>query len=1063
MIPKTGLVCTIAVFASILQVQAQKAIAPDRSAVTAPFSAQDTRNFAEPSEIFYPETWFHFVDGNVEKDGITKDLEAIRDAGIRGVQFFHGGNFGGTWPGVREPVYCLSENWEDILHFTASEARRLGLRFTMQNCPGWSMAGGPWIKPENAMRMLVMSKADVDGGGRVSRRLPAEDWWLSEERDYHDISVLAFPLPLGDGKNDGCVYEMKEPVTFSEGGTRVFEANLPETACIRTLVISNANAMNHAYSYEPDANVKIEAFGKDGSVRTVLDSPLPMSAWQTSISEMTFALDEAVAQKVRISVTHAHEMRIETLKILSAARKNGWEMQAGWALYGIPHGSEFPDQDPAAFVPVEGVLDISAKMDKDGHLEWDAPEGKWRIIRFGHVNKCHTNGPAPKEATGWECDKFSPEGVDANFDGYIGKYEKGAVSCLLDGMLMDSWECETQTWCKEMEKNFKEYAGYELRPWMPALFGYVIGDQRATSKFLRDWRGLVNSLMVDNFYGRMAQLAKERGLSVQYETSGGDVYPCDPLEYFKYADVPMTEFWHHSTSDNYVGSINFKPVRPAASAGHIYGKTRVSAEAFTSFWLTWDEHFWQLKENANRHLAQGVTHEVFHTYTHNPRADSHIPGTSFGAGIGSPFLRGQTWWKHMPEFTKYLARCTYMLERGIPVMDVLWYLGDDMDHKPDQRPDYMPGYNYDYCNQDVLLHRLSVRNGKVVTPEGLSYRVIWWPSADVADPASIARMLELVKDGAVLVTSRPRDVSTLREYDKAAYDAAVSELYGDGSASVRKIGDGKVYIGAGIVDALKAEGIEEDLRSGEVDWIHRKTKGADWYFVAAKEGRDFKGSVDFRCKGKVRIWDPVSGKVTKARAKRHGRRTTVELELDRAGSCFVVFGRSGRASKVAKAGPAAGSIDLSGGWTISFPAGWGAPDSLALDALLPWKDIDMSDEGKAFSGTASYTRQFELDRVSGRYLLDLGEVDMVACVNVNGQDFTPLWTFPYILDVTPALKSGTNDIRIDVTGTWFNRLVYDANQEEGQRKTWTICGPSADEALRASGLLGPVTIKKAGN
>jgi len=648
--------------------------------------------------------------------------------------------------------------------------------------------------------------------------------------------------------------------------------------------------------------------------------------------------------------------------------------------------------------------------------------------------------------------------VNANFDGYIGKYEQGPVNGLLSGMLMDSWECETQTWCREMEKNFRDYAGYELRPWMPALFGYVIVDQRTTAKFLRDFRGLINSLMVDNFYGMMARRARERGLYVQYETSGGDVYPCDPLEYFKHADVPMTEFWHHSSSDRYVGSINFKPVRPTASAGHIYGKPRISAEAFTSFWLTWDEHFWQLKENANRHMAQGVTHEVFHTYTHNPKADTMIPGTSFGSDIGTPFLRGQTWWKYMPEFTGYLARCSYMLERGVPVMDVLWYLGDDMDHRPDQRIEYMPGYNYDYCNQDALLHRMSVKDGKVVTPEGLTYSVIWWPSADVADPRTLSKMLELVKGGAVLAGVRPRDVSTLREYDRAAFDEAMVRLFGDGKEAVRTVGKGKVYLGMDIVGVLEAEGIEKDLDCADVDWIHRKTEGADWYFVAAKEGRGFCGSVDLRCKGKASIWDPVSGKVTAATAGEEGGRTTVRLDLERAGNCFIVFSDAVNAEPQMP-GEFSGTVDLSKGWTVSFPEGWGAPASMQINELLPWKDLDVSSEGKAFSGTAVYGRQFELESAEGRYILDLGTVDMVAAVSVNGQNFTPLWTMPYCVDISSALRKGSNTIRIEVTGTWFNRLVYDAGLKDGDRKTWTISGPSKKEALRPSGLMGPVSLR----
>ncbi|MGN0201945.1 MAG: glycosyl hydrolase [Candidatus Cryptobacteroides sp.] len=1043
-----------------LPLAAQQKIAPSLKEAHRSFSSRDKANFAEPDELYYPETWFHFIDGNVTKEGIRKDLEAIKGAGLRGVQFFHGGNFGGTWPGIGDPIYCLSDRWTDLLGYTAKVADSLGLRFTMQVCPGWSMAGGPWISEENSMRGIVQTKVDVRGGQKFVHDFTLGEGLSSKERDYRDICVLGFPRP--EGETDEALFELESPLFLPEGQSPwSVDVEFGSPTAVRSLEMNNASAMSHNYAYDPGCSVKVEAWLPDGRVETVLDSPVPMAAWQIPTASMTLALEEVCATKVRITISHIHPALISKLRLSGAARKNGWEMQAGRVLYGIPRASEFSVQSPDSYIDAERVLDLSDCMDSEGHFEWDAPEGDWCVLRVGNVNTCMKNGPAPAEAVGWECDKLTAEGADAVFDNYIGKYEQEAVHGLLEGMLLDSWECQTQTWCRGMEEAFKEYNGYELRPWIPALFGYVVGDQRQTAAFLRDWRELINHQLVENFYGRMAQRAHERGLSVQYETCGGDVYPCDPMEYFKYADVPMAEFWHHSTSECYVGSINFKPVRPTASAGHIYGKTRVSAEAFTSFWLTWDEHFWQLKENANRHMAQGISHEVFHTYTHNPNADTMVPGTSFGSNIGTPFLRGQTWWKHMPQFTRYLARCSYMLERGIPSMDVLWYLGDDMDHRPDQRPDYMPGFNYDYCNRDVLLDRLKVRKGRLVTPEGLSYKVIWWPGADVISPETLEKMLSLVRKGAVLVTTRPRDASTLRRYDSELFRCSFEELYGDGSDRVRNVGKGRVYLDTPIVDALHSEGYEEDVRQGgDVDWLHRRTKGADWYFVAPKEGRGFEGSLDFRCCGEVEIWNPADGSVRSAKAERHGKRTEVRLEMERAECCFVVFRHKLFPKQKAPKTGRCNEYDISEGWTLSFPEGWGAPESLALEALAPWKDLDLSDEGRAFSGTATYSKNVPIESFSAdsRYILDLGAVEMVAEVEVNGKRFEPLWTNPYSLDITSALKQGDNELEIKVTSTWFNRLVFDAGQEEGLRKTWTIAGPSRNEALRPSGLLGPVRL-----
>ena len=302
-------------------------------------------------------------------------------------------------------------------------------------------------------------------------------------------------------------------------------------------------------------------------------------------------------------------------------------------------------------------------------LRWTVPEGKWTILRIGHINTGRRNGPAPAEATGWEINKFDPELVDYQYDSYVGRLQRGPLKGLLDNMLMDSWECYSQTWTRGMPEAFFKQAGYELKMWIPALFGYVIDDLEQTSEFLNDFRRTQNRLFVDNFYGRMAQNAHSNGMTIQYETAAGDIFPGCPMEYYKWADVPMAEFWQPMS--NWLYNRNYKPIRPTSSAARMYGKPRVSAEAFTSFDLTWDEHLSMLREVANQNILDGVTHMVFHTYTHNPNPDRYQPGTSFGGGIGTPFLRKQTWWPYMRRFTTYLARNTFLLERGKPVSDVL--------------------------------------------------------------------------------------------------------------------------------------------------------------------------------------------------------------------------------------------------------------------------------------------------------------------------------------------------------------------------------------------------------
>jgi hypothetical protein len=298
------------------------------------------------------------------------------------------------------------------------------------------------------------------------------------------------------------------------------------------------------------------------------------------------------------------------------------------------------------------------------------------------------------------------------------------------------------------------------------------------------------------------------------------------------------------------------------------------------------------------------------------------------------------------------------------------------------------------------------------------------------------------------------------------FEAMVRNIWGETpKQGIRKLEKGTVISGMTLDEALKALKIEPDVTGGDALWVHRSIDGADWYYVCAPKGRGFNGTLDFRNHGNnVEIWDPVTGKTaTAAEFHRNGNRTSVSLDLPQAGSCFVVFRKTGKLSKhgkTAESNKVTHPISLDAPWTLSFPSGWGAPSVLQIPELKPWKDLDISDEAKAFSGTATYTTTFDVADISADATcsLDLGQVEMIAVVSVNGKELRTLWTPPYSLDITEAVKTGKNTLTVEVTGTWFNRLVYDAGQPEDKRKTWTINGPGKDSPLRASGLLGPVKL-----
>ena len=850
-----------------------------------------------------PETWFHLIGGNVSKEGLVADLDAIKSAGIRGIHLFHGSSQCGLWPGVNNPVECLSPKWDELVGFIADECRKRNLTFRMQNCPGWSMSGGPWITPQNAMRELVYSATRVPARTSVNlKQLPksrmADD---VPERNYRDVAMIAFPAPVGGDEpllpvsittnQSSCTYRFARPVV------------------IRTLKIDSTSALNHDRTYDPQCHVKFEARMADGGWKCVVEEDMPPGNWQdnrmhpTRMRVMqTLACDEASSREWRLTMNASDPIRLRNVEFFERAMMDNWEGLAGWTVRGlVDRGTVRQSKD--AWIDSSRMRDLTAceseKWSGEGNCDWI-------VLRIGHVNALHKNGPAPEEATGWECTKLDPRGAEINFHAYAGRLLKGVLKGQMDGIVVDSWECYRQNWRDGMAEIFQSENGYRLEPWLPAVFGYVVGSPESTWKFLLDWRRTIGGLVERNYYGRMAELAREHGMEIQFETAFGDALAGDILAYWKYADVPMCEFWH-PPAEKGVGSMNFKPLRPCVSAAHLYGKKRVAAEAFTQVPLEFRSTFRDLKANSNRAFARGVTYLVFHTYTHNPQIGWKRPGSSFGNRIGTPFLRGQTWWKFMPEFTKYIARITKRLEAGLPVVDVLRYLGDGLGHHPDESYLFAGNmYKCDYLNNDVLMNRLSVKDGRIVLPGGMSYSVLWIPEKTYLLPESKKKISMLESAGAKVVR--------------------------------------------GGCESDTVDGLVPDCRpcgKGDLLWCHRREGEFDWYFIAAGTN-GYSGEIYFRAKGSVRVYDPVSGKFENA--PHGGDWCLAENE-----SLFVVFG-----GKDAVAGKAADKTEICR-WSANGEKAFDGtfeleeiPDSLILDLgrVEAWAEVTVN--GRRMRGLWCY-------------------------------------------------------------------------------------------------------------
>ena len=967
-----------------------------------------------------PEVWLELMGGNVRLDGLTKDLEAIKAAGISGVHLFHIFRPNGRMhPGSKEPMPCMGSKWEAMVRHVGDECRRLGLKLVLQNCPGWSQSGGPWIPPERAMRDLTFVRRDLKGGETLAELPPVPSKFADADSDWRDICVLAFPTPEGDETGD-----LKPASKEGTGDEIVYRFEHP--VVVRTMSLPRLHHWNTAYGYHaPWRHVTLEAKTAAGWT-TVLDSPIPTTNWRDYVHDISFACDEAKSDTWRYRIRHDFPFK-QTFEptFSAAARLMDWQAKAGRTLRSLLF--EKPaKQGPSAWIDPAKVVDLT------GRTDWTAPAGRWTVLRFGHVNAKYVNAPAPKEATGWECDKLDPAGIETHFAGYVGKLADGVLANRLHGMVVDSWECWCQTWTAKMEDYYRAANGEDLRANLPALFGWIVGSPERTEAFLTRWRRTVGDLVTGNYFGRMAELAHGKGLACYYETAFGDIIYGDLLEYWKYADAPMCEFWypHVSVDEGGCACYDYKPIRPCASAAHVYGKRRVSAEAFTGNGIRWDEDFARMQDDANRHFARGVTHLVFHCYTHQPDPQAMPPGNCMEGYNGTPFSRLQTWWKDMPEFAGFLTRCEKLLEEGLPSQDVLWYLGDAVDHKPPELFPFPEGFRADYLNHDVLTNRLTVRDGVFAIPEGTTWKVLWVPETRFMLPATKSALDRLAAAGGKVV-------------------------YGDKTALVQAL--------AGFQKDVATEPALGDEPSEDFMWIHRKVDRGERYFVAAGTN-GYSGRVTFRAKGPATVYDPVT-------CTRRDWTNGSILELPPSRSVFVDFCPSAQPTTTeAKPVPGTEKTCALRDFTLRFAPGWGAPEEVKLAAPVSWTEIPgFSREAKAYSGTVVYETAFDIDVTANGRLpvttLDLGRVASQAKVLVNGRCVGLLWCAPYRIDLTPYVVRGRNRLRLEVTNTWRNRVIYDLGQPEKDRKTWIVnqpgYNPKADDPLEPAGVLGPVTLTTA--
>ncbi len=950
----------------------------------------------------------------------------MKRQGIAGAVIFDAGSsayitVSRTPPGPK----FMGPRWREMFKHAVKEAHRLGLELSLNMGSGWD-CGGPWISPEYAAQKLVWSERIVNGPTKFSEVLAVS---AGVEKDfngnpifYKDVAVQAFKLSS----------QHKE---------------------VRPIKYWKLKSVNELFGYK---------------------------------------------DKVDFSQLLEQETEIEG----------------------------------ECNVKSESLVNLSELMDESGRLTWNVSEGQWLILRFGHT---HTGKPVAQCNPGGEglmLDHLSQKAMDLHFEA-MAKTLINDVGSLAGKSLKyfhcDSLEIGAVNWTAKFREEFKKRRGYDLEPYLPVLAGRILDSREISNRFLYDFRKTIGDCIADNHYARFRDLSHRYGIKYHSESGGPHPAPIEGLKCLGRNDIPMGEFWARSKSHR-IHDYQRIFVKQIASAAHIYGKKLVAAEGFTTIGPHWEKDPWDLKPVADRVFCEGLNRIFLHGFTHSP-LEVGKPG--YEVFCGTHFNPNITWWNQAHAWFNYLSRCQFLLMQGLFVADVCYYYGDNVPYLVPLKhinPSLGPGYDYDVTNAEVILTRMSVKKGRIVLPDGMSYRVLVLPERQDMPLDVLRKIAELIRAGATVVGPKPSKTTGLRDYPDC--DKKVKKLAGQvwGPCNGKTIkehtfGKGRVFWGKSLRDILLSDGLKPDFEytgSQEdtyLDYIHRTLGDTEIYFVANRNNRWEQAECTFRVNGKTpELWEPDTGKIISQTVyDTVNGRTKMPLRLAPYGSVFVVFRNASDNNRIVSVlsngrivSPAAPMktiqlpnieilgqncdevklqiwqkgrytlknakgevakvkvkhipepIEIAGAWEISFPAGWGAPESIVLDKLISWSEH--SDTGvKYFSGTACYRKEFdipaELLRDDKCLSLDLGTVRNIAEVTLNGTNLGILWKQPFSVDITDTVKPGRNCLEVEVTNLWPNRIIGDQFLPENKRFTRTnVKKFKRNSPLLTSGLLGPVQI-----
>ena len=1075
--------------------------------------------FQQPPPDTRPGCYWYWINDNISKAGITKDLEAMARVGIGRAYIGHIFSKKGQTDTPVGNAPFMSDAWWEAMQWAVKEGDRCGVEIGFFNSPGWSQSGGPRVRTAQSMRYLTSSETVVSGGRRIEQVLPipaittfpnaggnkpVQNGPPFTAADYQDVRVIAFRQPTTEA-DDKLMSEVKATSKTIKGLDRLLDGSLETSVQIgkaEQLINLEFDQAATAQSLRIDPvdvlytlDCTIEC--SDDGVRfrqLVQHSEQRGHQGPRRKDPILIPFPETTAKIFRVKLSASRPVPIAGIALSrQAVLANHVRKQLGETSPSVrPPWNTYiwgAQSDPSAGSTVVSseVIDLSRRMDANGRLVWDAPAGEWVVLRTGMLPIGTQCSPSSPESVGLEVDKMSREHVRSLFDGMVGEFLRRTPPAdrkALKYVIADSYETGPQNWTDGFVEKFQKRFGYSPVRFLPTLTGRVVDTPEISSRFLWDWRRLVVESIAYDYVGGLREITAKNGLTLWLENYGHWGFPSEFLLYGSQSDQVGGEFWEN---DNSIGNVE---CRAAASCSHIYGRSDVYAEAFTS-----NRNFKQspasLKSWTDWVYGAGVNHLILHVYIHQP--DERKPGII--QWFGTEFNRHNTWFEQSKAFIDYTRRSAVLLKAGRPVIDVAYYIGENAPAMEGPCDPALPdGYDFDFINSDVLINHATVKDGKLTIKNGPAYSALVLPKQSVMRPEVLRAIQRLVKAGATVIGPAPLTSPSLQNYPAA--DGEVRRLAKevwcgvDGkSTKQRSLGKGQIINGLTLAEVLPQLGLVPDVAMinasnimcaaagagriglhevGGIVFKHRTTEDADIYFLANTSDQAATVTVALRQTGRQPwLWDAVNGTMREAVAFRQvDGRTQVPLRLDASESVFVVF--SGKLAPDA-AGKATSNIPaktelatLDGPWTLHFE-GQGAPEQVVFNTLTDWS-THTNPAIRNYSGTASYETTFHLPtQAAGKSLrLELGKVGVIATVELNGKTLGTVWTQPQELDISDAVRPGENHLRIHVTSTWNNRLVADASLPPAERQSYVSQPYKFDPKapLASSGLMGPVKISR---